>query len=141
VTISAGAVAGEDAELIRGFVTEALATASADDPWLTAHPPMVSWSGLQADAASADPGHPAIAGMMQAGALLGLDTGQPIAFSAVTDGRHLTNLGDVPCINFGPGDIGICHSPLESLPIDQLITGAMWVALFLARYHGADLAV
>jgi acetylornithine deacetylase len=136
VSISAGAVAGEDAEMIRRFVADALAEAATDNPWLMSHPPEVTWSGLQADAAAVDPGHPAIAQMIQAGELLGMDPGPPVAFSAVTDGRHLTNLGGVPCINFGPGDIGICHSPQESLPVDQLITGATWVALLLASYLG-----
>jgi acetylornithine deacetylase len=136
VTVSAGAVAGEDAGMVRGFVMEALAAAAADDPWLTSNPPELTWSGLQAEAAAAEPDHPAIASMMRAGAMLGMDLEQPAAFSAVTDGRHLTNLGGVPSINFGPGDIGICHSPLESLPIDQLIAGAAWVALFLVHYLG-----
>lgn len=135
VTISAGAIAGEDAEMVRGFVAEALASAT-DDPWLISHPPEITWSGLQADAAAADPDHPAIAQMIQCGKLLEMDLGPPVAFSAATDGRHLANLGGVPCINFGPGDIGICHSPQESLSLDQLITGATWVALLLANYLG-----
>jgi acetylornithine deacetylase len=136
VTISAGAVAGEDAAMVRGFIMEALAVAAADDPWLTSHPPEIIWSGLQADAAAAAPDHPAIAEMLRAGESLRMDTGQPVAFSAVTDGRHLTNLGGIPCVNFGPGDIGICHSPTESLLIDELIAGVTWVALFLVRYLG-----
>ncbi len=136
VSISAGAIAGEDAEMVRGFVAEALAVAAIDDPWLTSHPPEVIWTGLQADAAAVDPNHPAIAQMIEAAQVLGMDPGPPVAFSAVTDGRHLTNLGGVPCINFGPGDIGICHSPHESLPLDQLITGSTWVALLLTSYLG-----
>ncbi len=136
VSISAGVVAGEDAEMVRGFVAEAIAAAAIDDPWLISHPPEVIWSGLQADAAAVDPAHPAIAQMIQVGDVLGMDPGPPVAFSAVTDGRHLTNLGGIPCINFGPGDIGICHSPHESLPLDQLITAATWVALLLASYLG-----
>ncbi len=88
------------------------------------------------DAAATAPDHPAIGQMIEAGMLLGRDPGPPVAFSAASDGRHLTNLGSAPCINFGPGDIGICHSAQESLPIDDLITGATWVALFLARSLG-----
>lgn len=80
--------------------------------------------------------HPAIAQLIQSGELLGTDPGAPIAFSAVTDGRHLANLGGIPCINFGPRDIGICHTPHESLPLDQLIMGATWVALLPASYLG-----
>jgi acetylornithine deacetylase len=136
VMVSAGAVAGEDAGMIRGFVHEAIASAVASDPWLTEHPPEIAWTGLQMDATATDPNHPAIARMVEAGTSLGLDPGPPVAFSAGTDGRHLANLGGVPCINFGPGDIGICHSPRESLPTDDLIAGATWVALFLARYLG-----
>ncbi len=136
VTVGAGAVAGEDAETIRAFVAEALAGVVAADPWLTAHPPEIVWTGLQMDAAATDPDHPAIVGMIAAGRSLGLDTGVPAAFSAASDGRHLANFGGVPCINFGPGDIGLCHSPRESLPVDELIAGATWVALFLAHSLG-----
>lgn len=136
VMVSAGAVAGEDAAMIRAFVQEAIAGAVASDPWLAAHPPEIAWTGLQMDATATEPNHPAIARMIEAGRMLGLDPAPPVAFSAGTDGRHIANLGGVPCINFGPGDIGICHSPRESLPVDELITGATWVALFLARYLG-----
>lgn len=136
MTVSAGAVAGEDAAMIRGFVEAAIASAIADDLWLAAHPPEIAWSGLQMDAAATDPTHPAIALMIEVGALLDMNPGSPIAFSAATDGRHLANFGGISCINFGPGDIGICHSAQESLPVDELIAGATWVALFLARYLG-----
>jgi acetylornithine deacetylase len=136
VNFGAGAVAGEDAATIHAFVAEALANATAADPWLREHPPEIVWSGLQMDAAATDPDHPAIEQMAEAGRSLGIEPGLPVAFSAATDGRHLTNFGGVPCINFGPGDIGICHSPQESLPVDDLITGATWVALFLARSLG-----
>jgi acetylornithine deacetylase len=136
VRFGAGAVAGEDGATIRAFVEEAIASVVANDPWLAEHPPEIIWTGLQMDAAATDPDHPAIGQMIEAGILLGRDPGPPIAFSAASDGRHLTNFGSAPCINFGPGDIGICHSPQESLPIDDLITGATWVALFLARSLG-----
>ncbi len=136
VTVGAGAVAGEDADTIRTFVAEALAGVVAADPWLAEHPPEVVWTGLQMDATATDPDHPAITQMIAAGSDLGFETGVPAAFSAATDGRHLTNFGGVPCINFGPGDIGLCHGPRESLPVDELIAGATWVALFLVRSLG-----
>lgn len=136
VTVGAGAVAGEDAATIRAFVEEALAGVVAADPWLAEHPPEVVWTGLQMDVTATDPDHPAIARMVAAGRSLGLETGPPAAFSAATDGRHLANLGGVPCINFGPGDIGLCHGPRESLPVDELIVAATWVALFLTRSLG-----
>ena len=91
--------------MIRRFVAEALASAVRRSV-AERSSPGVGMAGLQADAAAVDPAHPAIARMIEAGESLGIDPGPPVAFSAVTDGRHLTNLGGVPVHQLRSGDIG-----------------------------------
>ena len=55
-------------------------------------------------------------------------------FSAITDARHLVNVGGIPTINFGPGEIHRCHSAEEALPVEDLRRAMTWIALFIARY-------
>jgi acetylornithine deacetylase len=74
--------------------------------------------------------------MVRAGEALGRGPVPVHAMSAATDGRHLTNHGGVPSINFGPGEMRRGHSPSESLPLADLRAAAEWIALFLVDTCG-----
>lgn len=130
-----GAIGGERLGDLRRAVEAAIARVSAADPWLTAHPPGVRWSDREMLPALTDPDHPAVRACAEAGRALG----EPVVvrgLSAVTDGRHLVNVGEIPAINFGPGDLHRCHAPDEALAIEELGRAMTWTAAFIARYCG-----
>jgi acetylornithine deacetylase len=130
-----GLIGGESPAAMRATVEAALAAVTAADPWLSAHPPEVTWAGAAFEAAVTDATHPAVVALAEAARELG----GPVvveAFSAASDARHLTNTGGIPSINFGPGALHLAHSPHERLPVDELRKAIEILALFLVRYCG-----
>jgi acetylornithine deacetylase len=115
---------GEDVAAARRALEEAVAEASAADPWLRDNPVEVQWWGGQfapgltdEDAAIigvVERAHAAVSGRAQA------RWGTPYG----SDLRLMTNMGGVPTVHYGPGDASLAHAPRESVPIDELLTAA-----------------
>ena len=132
-----GTIGGERAETVRRLVEAAIARVTAEDAWSAEHPPEVRWLDMPMDSAVTDPEHPAVTAFAAAGRALG-EAPLVQGFSAITDARHLVNLGRIPTINFGPGEIHRCHSAEETLPVADFHRATAWVALFIAGYCGAE---
>jgi acetylornithine deacetylase len=121
---------------MRALVQARIDEVTAADPWLSAHPPVVSWPGLASEPTVTDPAHPAVRSLARAvRAALGRE---PLvaAASVVTDSRHLTNSGAIPSINFGPGATRRAHSPNETMRLDDLRVAVTAIALFLVDSCG-----
>ena len=52
-----------------------------------------------------------------------------------SEGSFLTALG-IPAVYFAPGDISICHTLEERVPIDEYLTGIAVLTEFIARFCG-----
>ena len=52
-----------------------------------------------------------------------------------SEGSFLTALG-IPAVYFAPGDIGICHTLEERVPIEEYLTGISALAEFIAGFCG-----
>ena len=52
-----------------------------------------------------------------------------------SEGSFLTALG-IPAVYFAPGDISICHTLEERVPIDEYLTGIAALAEFIRRFCG-----
>jgi acetylornithine deacetylase len=130
-----GAIGCESMEDLRKAAETAIARVTASDDWLSGHPPEVIWAKRFYEPSTTDPTHPAVTAMIDAGVDL---KEHPVAqaLSAVTDARHLTNIGKIPAINFGPGDLHLCHSTEEMLRVEDLRRAVAWLALFMIRYCG-----
>lgn len=137
VIYSIGMIGVERHETMQPVVETALRGVTADDAWMAAHPPEVTWLPGGFDPAVTDPDHPAVRGLARAVADLGLPA-RVEALSAATDGRHLVNTGGIPAINFGPGEMHLAHGPLEALRVDDFRRAIEAVALFVMRYCGGD---
>ncbi|MDR7422212.1 MAG: M20/M25/M40 family metallo-hydrolase [Armatimonadota bacterium] len=131
-----GLIGDERPEAMRATVEAALAEVTRGDAWLADHPPELTWRPGGFEPAVTDPMHPAVLGLLDAAAAAGLDPSPPQAFSAATDGRHLTNAGGIPAVNFGPGAVHRAHSPNEALPVEELRRAMEVLAIFLARFCG-----
>jgi acetylornithine deacetylase len=53
-----------------------------------------------------------------------------------SDARHLVNVGNIPTVLFGPGDVRLCHRPDESVPVDDLVKATRVLALTITRFCG-----
>lgn len=136
-TFGIGMIGTERRGMMQPVVEAVVRRVTADDPWLSAHPPELTWLPGGFDPAVTEADHPAVTALAQA--LTDLGGPAPVeALSAATDGRHLVNAGGIPSINFGPGEMHLAHSPLESLRVDDFRKGIEAVALFLMRYCGGQ---
>ena len=52
-----------------------------------------------------------------------------------SEGSFLTALG-IPAVYFAPGDIGICHTLEERVPIEEYLTGISALAEFIVGFCG-----
>jgi acetylornithine deacetylase/succinyl-diaminopimelate desuccinylase-like protein len=52
-----------------------------------------------------------------------------------SEASFLTSLG-IPTVYFAPGDISICHTLEERVPVDEFIAGVAAMSEFIANYCG-----
>jgi acetylornithine deacetylase len=133
-----GVAIGEEPAAARRALEEALARAAAADSWLAEHPPEVEWWGGRFDPAVTDLADPVVTTMVEAAASI---TGAPPLIEGVTYGadmRLLVNVGVIPTVLFGPGDVRVAHMPDEFVPIDQLRRAAETLVLAAIRFCGVE---
>jgi len=53
-----------------------------------------------------------------------------------SDLRLMTNIGGVPTVHYGPGDVGLAHAPRESAPIPELLAAARALTLIALEHRG-----
>ena len=122
-------------EAHRAFEDAVSATAGLDD-WLSNHPPEIEWVGGQFN-----PARTPRDSMISTTVAKAYEnaTGSPAIYEGVTYGsdmRHLVNVGNIPTILFGPGDVRLCHRPDENVPVDELLKATRTIALTITRFCG-----
>ena len=125
-----GVAIDEPVESAREALEVAIAEACAKDPWLRAHPVDVEWWGgqfasgrLHADSdlvQRVQSAHRAASGNLSHEVY-----GAPYG----SDLRLLTGLGNIPTLQYGPGDAKLAHGAAESVPIEEVMTTARTLAL------------
>jgi acetylornithine deacetylase len=131
-----GVAIGEDVAAARRAFEEAIARASAVDPWLADHPPEVEWWGGRFDPAVTAVDAPIVTTVVGAAGDL---TGMAPPVEGVTYGadlRLLVNVGRIPSVLFGPGDVRVAHMPDEYVPIDDLAVAAKTLTVTALRFCG-----
>jgi acetylornithine deacetylase len=141
-----GVAPGEDLGVARRELEDAVASAAEGHPWLTEHPPEIEWWGGQFHPGSTDVNDPIVATMRAAATEV---LGREPAVRGMPYGCDLgltVNVGGIPTVVFGPGNVRDAHSPDESVPIRDLERAARAIALAVLRTCGvregaeADLA-
>jgi len=133
-----GVALSEEPAAARRAFAEAIARAAATDPWLAAHPPTVEWWGGRFDPAVTDPSDPLVTAVVDAATAV---TGEAPPIEGVTYGadmRLLVNVGGIPTVLFGPGDVRVAHMPDEHVPIDELRTTAEALIVAALRFCGVE---
>jgi acetylornithine deacetylase len=111
-----GQTAGEAADELHA----AIEAACAADPFLREHPATVEITGGRFGSARVASDHPLPVGLADAveavtgrrPALLGEPYG--------ADMQMFVNVGQTPCVIFGPGDVRVAHSADEHVPLDEV---------------------
>ena len=133
-----GVAVGEDVAAARRAFEDAIARAAAADPWLAEHPPDVEWWGGRFDPASTDPVHPIVTAVTGAATDV---TGSAPSLEGVTYGadmRLLVQVGHIPTVLFGPGDVRVAHMPDEFVSIADLRIAAQALVLTALRFCGVE---
>ena len=113
-----------------------IAAACVADDFLRDHPAQVEITGARFGSARVAPDHPLPAGLAAAAeavtgrrpALLGAPYG--------ADMRLFVNVGDTPCVIFGPGDVRVAHSADEHVPLDEVEACAAVLAAWVRTELG-----
>jgi acetylornithine deacetylase len=133
-----GVAVGEDPAGARRALEGAVARAASADPWLAAHPPSVEWWGGRFEPAVTAADAPIVSAVSGAVAAV---CGAAPAVEGVTYGadmRLLVNVGRIPTVMFGPGDVRVAHMPDEHVAITDLEAVARTLLVTALRYCGVE---
>ena len=98
----------------------------------------MAWWGGRFDPAATDPADPPGTAVVAAATAV---TGAAPAVGGVTYGadmRLLVNVGGIPTVLFGPGDVRVAHMPDEHVPIDELRAAAATLSVAALRFCGVE---
>lgn len=133
-----GVALGEPTADARAALERTVAAACARDPWLRDHPATVTWPGGQFASGSIDSAHPLVGDVTAA--IVDAE-GRPAprltAAPYGSDLRLYSNLGGIPTLHYGPGDVRFAHAPREQVEIDELLRTARALLVLAARQCGA----
>ena len=96
----------------------------------------MEWWGGRFDPAVTDPSDPLVTAVVDAATAV---TGERPSLEGVTYGadmRLLVNVGGIPTVLFGPGDVRVAHMADEYVPIDELRVAAQTLVLTALRFCG-----
>ena len=108
--------------------------AAGEDPWMSHHPPEVSFDGMAADGAEIPADHPIVSTMKEA---FQTAAGRPPVISGrmgAADTRFLIRHGHTPTVIFGPGSTPQMHAMNEYVPVDNVIVATKVLALTIHKW-------
>ncbi|MFC5502632.1 M20 family metallopeptidase [Lysinimonas soli] len=106
-----GVLPGESLEKVRAELEAVLGAVSASDPWLTDHPPQLTWDNDGLPGWELDSRAPLVRAMVAGQEAAGLPE-RVVGLSAGCDAGTLRRAG-IPTVVFGPGDMAVAHSADE----------------------------
>jgi acetylornithine deacetylase len=133
-----GVALGEPVEAARSQLERVIADVCAADPWLAANPVKVEWYGGQFASSHLATDHPLVA--LVGGAHRRVTGRSPAVLGAPwgSDIRLLADVGGIPAVHYGPGDVRKAHGPDESVPVTELVTVTRSLVMLIARACGAS---
>lgn len=127
---------GEDLAVAKDELEAVVGSAVSDpDIKVTFAYPAARDHAVGGTATEIDPKHPAIAMLAHAIRSRRPDCGRIAGAPFWSEAPFLTSLG-IPAVYFAPGDIRICHTLEERVPVDEYFDGIAALAEFIARYCG-----
>lgn len=106
------------------------------DAFLRDHPATIEITGGRFGSARVASDHPLPAGLA---ATVEAVTGRRPALLGEPYGADMQmfiNVGETPCVMFGPGDVKVAHSADEHVPLDEVVTCARVLAAWVLRELG-----
>ena len=135
-----GFLPGETIEEMQRQTEERVAAVAAKDPWLVEHPPVVEWFGGQFASAEIPADHPLARTVARAHETA---TGEAATIEGVSYGadmRLFTDIGNMPALMYGGGDVRMAHAADEYIDLDEVTRAAETLALAICDWCGFDLS-
>jgi acetylornithine deacetylase len=134
-----GYMPGEHWQVARSVLEECVSRAASGDQWLSDHPPVVTWSGLNKEGAEIPRDHPLVRCLADAASEIAPKPPRVTGFPAGTDLPLLVRYGSVPSVLYGVE----CawedsHSSSESVDIDKLVLATRVVAMAAMKWCGSE---
>ncbi len=129
-----GVKIGEDPAAAKRQLEAHVQTAVQHDPWLKANPPSIEWWGAQFDPAEIAADHAIVRETAAAFQEITGTSAQIQGMPYGADMRLLVNVGGMPTILFGPGDVRKAHQPDEHVPLADLKACTQTLALTILRF-------
>ena len=129
-----GVAMGENCQAVREQFEKTLNNLAEADPWLKEHPLTITWTGGQFESGEIPLDHLLV---QSSGQCIQDLTGQfpeIVGTPAGTDLRQLVNVGKIPTLLFGPGNLHIAHMPDEYVRITDVLQAARAYILIAMRY-------
>ena len=124
---------GQSAAEAEAELRAAIDAACATDPFLRDHPATIEITGGRFGSARVPSDHPLPVGLAETvEAVTGRRPtllGEPYG----ADMQMFVNVGDTPCVIFGPGDVRVAHSADEHVPIPEVVDCARVLVAWVRR--------
>jgi acetylornithine deacetylase len=127
---------GEDPAAARAELEECVARACAADPWLSAHPAVVTWPGGQFACGRLPAGHPLRDAVATAHADATGGPGPRERGAPYGSDLRLYAAEGIPTLQYGPGDVRLAHSAREGVSLADVTNVARALALTILRTVG-----
>jgi acetylornithine deacetylase len=134
----AGLIPGESVEDFKKEFVDRVNHAARSNEWLRDHPPRVEWFSGQFAPAEIQLDHQLVRAL---GAAHTSVCGNQAAIEGVTYGadmRHFLNVGEIPCVMYGAGDVRVAHFSDEHVELADVLTATKTIALLIAEWCGTD---
>ncbi len=109
-----GVPPGQTLAAARDEFESALKAAAASDEWLAEHPPETTWFGGRFEPAETSRSAPIVTTLREAAAAAH-EEAEICGVTYGADMRLLRNVGGIPTVMYGPGDVRQAHAPDESV--------------------------
>lgn len=125
-----GVALDEPVDSARSALETAITYACAQDPWLHDHPVEIEWWGGQFLSGRLPASSDLVQRVQSAhGVASGTRPNEVYGAPYGSDLRLLTGIGNIPTLQYGPGDAKLAHGAAESVPIEEVMTTARALAL------------
>ena len=125
---------GEDKENVRREVEENIKNTAKSDPWLRKHPPEIFWT-LNTSPYQISSEHPIVKTIKECASKV-IDNPEISGLPSGADARILNNIGKIPAVIFGPGNLRDAHSLDESLSLSEYIKAIKILSLSIIEWSG-----
>jgi len=131
-----GVFPGEDCNMARRELEEAIAQACRGDEWLQENPVRVDWIEGQFEPGETEAGSPILRDLAEAHRAVTGGEARTLGVPYGSDLRLFTRYAKIPAVLYGPGDVQRAHAANECVPVEELLAAAQVLTMLIVNVTG-----